>query len=85
MKYPIFSYRDVKVGFLPPQCEQSEQAAVRGFAYAINSKDGIMNFSPKDFDLFKVGEFDTDNGQVTSCIPELVVSGTSVYGVNEHD
>lgn len=83
MKYPLYSYRDVKVGFMPPQADQSDQSAIRGFSYAINGQTGMMNFAPKDFDLYKVGEFDTDTGAVTACIPELIVSGLNVFGEKE--
>lgn len=82
MKYPMYCYRDQKVGFMPPQADQNDNTAIRGFAYAINSRDGLMNFSPKDYDLYKVGEFDTETGQLTPCTPALVVSGSSVYGVD---
>lgn len=82
MKYPVFSYRDTKVGFMPAQCDQTEQAAIRGFAYAVNGNDGIMNFSPKDFDLYKVAEFDTETGVMTGFdVPVLVASGESMIGV----
>lgn len=80
MKYPMYSYRDVKVGFMPPQCDQSDQSAIRGFSFAINGNNGMMNFAPKDFDLYKVGEFDTDKGTVKACMPELICSGVDVYG-----
>lgn len=81
MKYPIISYKDNKVGFMPPQCEQSEVAAIRGFSYALNSKDGIMNFAPSDFDLYKVGFFDTETGLIEAFTPVMLCSGSSVYGV----
>lgn len=84
MKYPIYSYRDSKVGFMPPQCDQSDASAIRGFAYAINGNNGMMNYAPKDFDLFKVGEFDTDTGSIIACVPVQIASGASVYGVNEN-
>lgn len=82
MKYPMYSIRDVKVGFMPPTCDQSDQSAIRNFAYAING-DGIMNYSPKDFDLFKVGEFDAEKGTITACLPENICDGISVYGAKE--
>ena len=82
MKYPMYSIRDCKVGFMPPTCDQSDQSAIRNFAYAING-EGIMNYSPKDFDLFKVGEFDAEKGTIKSCIPESICDGISVYGVKE--
>lgn len=80
MKYPMFCYRDNKVGFMLPFCEQNDLAAVRGFSYAINGNDGLMNFSPADYDLYKVGEFDTEKGTVECHTPDLVCSGTSVFG-----
>ena len=81
MKYGLYSVRDQKVGFMPPLTDQSEQSAIRGFAFAINNPENIMNFSPKDFDLYKVGEFDADKGVLIPLdIPELVYSGTSAVG-----
>lgn len=79
MKQPLYCIRDVKVGFMAPTPDMSDQSAIRNFSYAING-DGIMNYSPKDFDLYKVGEFDTDTGQIDSCLPDLIVNGISVYG-----
>ena len=80
MKYPLFSIRDNKVGFQLPFCDQNEQAAIRGFAFAINGNDGMMNFSPADYDLYNIGVFDTEKGTIETDIPVLVVSGTSVFG-----
>lgn len=81
MKYGLYSVRDQKVGFMPPLTDQSEQSAIRGFAFAINNPENIMNFSPKDFDLYRVGEFDADKGVLIPLdIPELVYSGTSAVG-----
>lgn len=79
MKYPIFSVRDVKVGFGTPNIDQSEVSAIRGFSYAINNREGIMNYSPKDFDLYRIGEFDVDTGLIKAeKFPVLVVSGVDV-------
>lgn len=79
MKYPIYSYRDTKVGFMPPQCDQTEQAAVRGFGFAVNGNNGIMNYSPADFDLYKLGEFDTETGNIEAIMPQFIVNGASVF------
>lgn len=81
MIYPIYAYRDQKVGFMvPPIVEQSDQAAVRNFSYAINGNEGLMNYSPADFDLFKIGEFNTETGELKAIMPENICSGISVYG-----
>lgn len=78
MKYGIYSYRDLKVGFMPVQCDQNDLSAKRGFSYAINNNN-IMNFSAKDYDLYKVGEFDIEKGVIESYkVPVLIASGVSV-------
>ena len=78
MKYPIYSYRDRLVGFGQPVLDTNDNAAIRGFAYAVSAKDGIMNFSPMDYELYKIGEFDTDKGTIKSFdIPELIITGTN--------
>lgn len=78
MVYPVYSNRDNKVGFGAPYIELNDQTAIRGFGLKINNAD-VMAFAPADFDLYKIGEFDTESGSFTSCVPKLVVSGTSVF------
>ena len=79
MKYGIYSIRDSKTGFYPPMTDQSDQSAIRNFSYAVNN-EGVMNYSPKDFDLYRLGEFDTEDGTIESLkVPEFMVSGTSVF------
>lgn len=81
MKYPIYSYRDIKSGFGGPVVDQSDSTAIRGFSYAINGNNGIMNFSPNDFDLYKIGMFDSDTGVIVpEVIPVLIVNGSSLVG-----
>lgn len=83
MKLPIYSIRDVHVGFMAPRIDSNDMTARRWFAFEINNRDGVMNFSPKDFDLYKIGEFEQETGQIFSCLPELVVSGVNVLGAGE--
>lgn len=82
MKYPIYSYRDLKVAFGQPIVEMNDQTAIRGFAYAINQNQGLMNFSPKDYDLYRIGEFDAEKGiLIPEKVPVLVMSGVSAVEV----
>lgn len=81
MKYPIYSYRDNKAWFGQPMIDNNDESAIRGFSYAINNANGIMSFSPSDFDLYKIGYFDSEKGTVEPVNPiQLIVSGSSVYG-----
>lgn len=81
MKYPVYAVRDVHVGFNAPMTDINDQTAIRGFAYAINNSGAdIMNFMPKDYDLYKLAEFDSETGRIEPLdVPQLVVTGTSVY------
>lgn len=82
MKYPVYSYRDLKVAFGQPIVEMNDQTAIRGFAYAINQNQGLMNFSPKDYDLYRIGEFDAEKGiLIPEKVPVLVMSGVSALEV----
>ena len=81
MKYPMYAIRDCKTTFFPPQCEQNESTAVRNFGMMIQNSDGIIGYAPNDFDLYKVGEFDSEKGTVTGKTPRLVCSGNDMVGV----
>lgn len=79
MKYPIYSYRDVKVGFGMPFTDMNDQTAMRGFSFAVNGKVDLMGFASQDYDLYRVGEFDTEKGVIEPCNPPVfLVSGASV-------
>ena len=84
MKYPVYCVRDIKVGFQPTlMVEMNDATAVRGFSYTVNNPNGIIGFSPKDFDLFKIGVFNTDDGKFNPILPEMICSGISVFGDKE--
>lgn len=77
----MYAIRDQKVSFFPPQPATTEQEAVRNFSMMCNQPSGVMGFSPKDFDLYYVGVFDSVTGIVESITPiEFIVNGSSVAG-----
>lgn len=79
MKYGIYVIKDSKVAFDVPFCDTNDQSAVRGFTFAINRPDQMMNANPNDYFLFKVGEFDNENGKIKAITPDLICSGIDVY------
>lgn len=84
MIYPICAIRDAKTQFYPPQAEENTQSAIRNFAMAINNSTGLLGFSPGDFTLFHVGNFDTEKGQVDGVWPiEQLATGLDVYNVKD--
>lgn len=79
MKYDVYSIRDKYTGFMSPMLDQSDDAAKRNFAYAVNNNPGVMNYSPADFDLYKVGSFDTKSGDIKGCVIEFICNGMEVF------
>lgn len=84
MKYPVYAIQDVKVGFYPPETAQTEGQMVRNFAMMVNSPSTPAGFSPADFMLYHVADFDTQKGCVLPVIPiSLVASGANLVGVKD--
>lgn len=81
MKYQLYSIRDNLVAFDFPRVSVNEQAAIRDFAYGINNPDSPASFRPGDYDLYRIGYFDSDKGVIVpEDVPVLVVTGSSVFG-----
>ena len=80
MIYKVFSIRDKFNGFMHPSLELSEESARRNFSLAVsNENNGIMNFSPGDFDLYELGNFDSESGCLDVLdVPRFVVNGSEV-------
>lgn len=82
MIYGIYSIRDSLTGFMSPALDINDQSAIRNFSRAINSGEGLMDFAPKDFDLYLVGQFNNQTGVLEPVVPvQMVVSGASLFGV----
>lgn len=78
MKYPMYSIRDAKVGFMTPTVDQNDAAAARNFEHAVLNSASLMNSHPADYSLYKIGEFDTESGAVVPCLPEHVIDAAGV-------
>lgn len=78
MIYDLYCVKDNLVSFWPPQCEQNEQTALRNFRRMLSEGSGMPNFAPADFDLYKVGSFDSEKGVVEK-LPflQLVATGSN--------
>lgn len=82
MVYGIYSIRDNLVGFMSPVVDVNENTARRNFARAVNQADSALDFSPNDFDLYKLGSFDDQTGVIEPCLPiEFIEHGTNMVGV----
>lgn len=88
MKVPFYSIRDKLAGFGYPTVDLNDATAKRNFAVAVNNPGvNSMSFAPGDYDLYKVGFFDTENGSILPTdtgLPEFIVSGSSVFNIDDN-
>lgn len=79
MKLGVYAMKDNLSGFVTPTFESNDEVAKRNFAYAISHKDTLLYAQKKDFDLYKIGEYDTETGHL---IPlesvEMLLQGSAV-------
>lgn len=82
MIYPVFSIKDIKGDFWSPRIEQNEASARRSFAHMVNEDHTLLGFAPDDFELYYIGDFDSNTGAMRPlAMPEFVVRGIELVGV----
>ena len=64
MKFGVYAMKDNLSGFLTPTFEVNDDVAMRNFAYAVSHKDTLLYAEKKDFDLYKIGEYDSETGHL---------------------
>lgn len=88
MKYAIYSIRDASAHvFTAPTIDLTDEAAIRGFAQAVNNKGSLMNFCPADFGLYRIGVLDVEAGTIEPVSPpEMIACGDRlVKVVNDYE
>lgn len=78
MKYPIYSIRDAKVGFMTPTIDVNDASAARNFEHAVLNSATLMNSHPGDYALYRIGEFDEESGAVNGVMPVHVIDAVGV-------
>lgn len=77
-KFGVYSIRDAYTGFLNPTFEISDVVAKRNFTFAMAKKDTLLYSNAQDYDLCRIGEFDSDTGELIPTLPDIVCTGLSV-------
>lgn len=72
MKVGMYSIKDSLVGFGYPFVQVSDPVAVRSFAAVASDERGDICKKPGDYDLYRVGSFDTDSGAIIPSEPVFV-------------
>ena len=79
MKLGMYSIYDKMTGYMAPSPQQNDEQAARAFAYDLNSPDMcLIKANPEDFQLERVGFFDTDTGIIEACKPDVICTAVMV-------
>lgn len=74
MKYSIYSIRDMKTDqFSNPMCLVNDGHAIRTLSDEMGKEGVMFGTHPEDFELFRLGTFDTDTGLYETHTPRSVV------------
>ena len=70
MKQTLYAIKDIKSGsFGSPVAEINEAVFIRTLTKEINENTRSSLYSwPEDFQLFKIGEYDTETGSIKACV-----------------
>lgn len=73
MNRPLFSIFDAVAGFYSPVfVAENDNHAIRMFNQSIDMDHKV------DFNLWQLGAFDNDTGEITDTTPRLVLAGQSL-------
>lgn len=79
MIYGVYAIRDSLTGFLTPTVDVNDPAAVRNFTSAVLTPGALFDTAAKDYDFFRIGDFDSDTGQLIPLFPpQHLANGLSV-------
>ena len=73
MIYPIYSIQDALVGFQSPTLMNNDAFAMRAFK---ENFEDVKNAA--DYSLWKIGDFDTETGELIVCIPYIICRATDI-------
>lgn len=65
--------------FMTPGYAHNIQMAMRDFADSLNNEQSPMNKHPHDFELYIVGLYDDNTGEIAADKPECIMTGTEAY------
>lgn len=77
----LYAMRDIKSNFMAPTVSMNDAVAMRSFESAIEQSQGELFTHRSDFQLFRIGKYDMDKGQlIPEEIPVLIMDGKDVVG-----
>lgn len=84
MKYNIYAIKDTKVGFMQPFIQPNDDVAIREFKTMVNSDKTSVGVNYSDMELYKLGEYFMDNGEIVSVV-SFLINGINCRKVEQND
>lgn len=79
-EHGIYAVKDIKAElFKRPYVVNLEIDARRAFDSAVNDPMSQIHQFPQDFQLYKIGVFNENNGEIKTMAPTLITDALSVY------
>lgn len=77
----IYTVFDSKAeAYLQPYYAKNDSVAIRLFRVAANDKEHQFSISAEDYTLFRIGEFDVNNGTITTELPTVIARAHELKG-----
>ena len=74
----FYVIKDEIVGFMEPVLEVNSDIAIRNFKksmFKLLTEEELCSVPIDDFNLYEIGTFNLNSGEITSCEPKLVYTG----------
>lgn len=75
MIYTVYSIKDTKTGYLQPMFDLNDASAQRNFEHATRDTNSLMYTHGSDFELFRIGEFDSESGNLVPLEHTFICGG----------
>lgn len=77
METPLYSVKDIKANHhLPPFISFNDATASRQFSTAVNQAGHEFNQHPADFQLFRIGLFESETATISKNDPTFLTDGS---------
>ncbi len=74
----IYAIKDVKAGFMSPVQFNNDELAKRAFLnMARSTSPNMITENPEDYELWRIAEYNVDNGAVSSSLEFICSVGAS--------
>lgn len=77
MIFGLYSIRDNKTAFMSVTTDFNDQSAIRNLKHAMENPESLFVTHAADFDLYKLGEFDSEAGVIVPCSPPLLIASAA--------